>query len=59
MAKQDRFEILNKEGNALTNAQRMLLKDRETGVCYLFIQAGYAGGLAPLLDTDGKPVITR
>lgn len=59
MAKSDRFEILHKEGNALTNAQRMLLKDRETGVAYLFIQAGYAGGLSPLLDADGKPALIR
>jgi hypothetical protein len=32
--------------------------DRETGVNYLFHAAGYAGGLTPLLDKDGKPVIT-
>ena len=32
--------------------------DRETGVNYLFMQSGYAGGLTPLLDRDGKPVIT-
>lgn len=32
--------------------------DRETGVNYLFHASGYAGGLTPLLDRDGKPVIT-
>ena len=32
--------------------------DRETGVNYVFHQSGYAGGLTPLLDRDGKPVIT-
>lgn len=32
--------------------------DKETGVQYLFRQSGYAGGLTPLLDKDGKPVIT-
>lgn len=58
MAKSDRFEIVFKEGNALTNAQRMILVDRETGVNYLFIQAGYAGGLTPLLDASGKPLVT-
>ena len=30
--------------------------DRETGVNYVF--HGYAGGLTPLLDKDGKPVVT-
>ncbi len=32
--------------------------DRETGVNYLFHASGYAGGLTPLLDRDGKPIIT-
>ena len=32
--------------------------DSLTGVNYLFRQNGYAGGLTPLLDSDGKPVIT-
>lgn len=34
------------------------LIDKETGVNYLFVEHGYAGGLTPLLDKDGKPVIT-
>ena len=32
--------------------------DKETGVNYVFHAAGYAGGLTPLLDAEGKPVIT-
>lgn len=32
--------------------------DRETGVNYLFHYDGSASGLTPLLDRDGKPVIT-
>lgn len=32
--------------------------DTETGVNYVFIQNGYSGGLTPLLDSQGKPVIT-
>ncbi len=55
-----RFEILYKEGNALVGeGQRCVLVDKETGVNYLFIQAGYAGGLSPLLDAEGRPVVTR
>ena len=34
-----------------------ILRDTATGVEYLFHQNGYAGGLAPLLDREGKPVI--
>ena len=32
--------------------------DRETGVNYLFHVGGYGGGLTPLLNRDGTPVIT-
>ena len=32
--------------------------DKETGVNYIYHHAGYSGGLTPLLDADGKPVIT-
>lgn len=32
--------------------------DRETGVNYLFHTSGYAGGMTPLLDREGKPVIS-
>lgn len=32
--------------------------DTETGVNYLFVANGYAGGLTPLLDREGKPVIS-
>ena len=35
-----------------------ILVDRETGVSYLFRTNGYAGGMTPLLDREGKPVIT-
>lgn len=36
----------------------MIFVDRQTGVNYLFIQSGYAGGLTPLLNRDGTPVVT-
>ena len=32
--------------------------DTQTGVNYLFQTSGYAGGLTPLLDRDGKPVLS-
>ena len=56
MAKNDRFQIVLTEGNGLTSAQRMVLLDTVTGVQYLYVQAGYSGGLSPLLDRDGKPL---
>ena len=35
-----------------------ILVDKETGVNYLYRQSGYSGGLTPLLDKEGKPVIS-
>lgn len=51
-----RFEevYVCKEGAATGNR---ILVDRKTGVHYLFSWRGYAGGITPLLDQDGKPVI--
>ena len=37
---------------------QVILVDKATGVNYLFVQSGYAGGLTPLLNRDGTPVIT-
>ena len=42
------------------NARAKRLPDigLEAGVNYLFRTEGYAGGMTPLLDRDGKPVIS-
>ena len=40
-------------------ARTELLVDTKTGVTYLWRVSGYAGGLTPLLNADGTPVITR
>ena len=31
--------------------------DKETGVNYLYHASGYSGGMTPLLDREGKPVV--
>ena len=57
--KADRFICNTTEGSSLSDSgQRMILVDKETGVNYLFVHSGYAGGLTVLLDADGKPVVT-
>ncbi len=33
--------------------------DTKTGVNYMFHYAGYAGGITPLLDENGKVVVTK
>lgn len=58
MAKDDRFIVLYEQGGIL-NDNIQILVDKKTGVNYMFIHSGHAGGLTPLLDRDGKPVITR
>ena len=55
MAKNDRFEKVYSQG-ALSTIE--IWVDKETGVNYIFRQSGNAGGLTPLLDRDGKPVIS-
>ena len=32
--------------------------DKQTGVNYLYVSGGYGGGLTPLLNRDGTPIIT-
>ena len=55
MAKNDRFEKVYTQG-ALATME--IWVDKETGVNYLYHQNGYSGGMTPLLDRDGKPVIS-
>ena len=55
MAKNDRFEKVYTQGSLSTIE---IWVDKETGVNYIFRQSGHAGGLTPLLDRDGKPVVT-
>ena len=52
--KEDRFVKVHSEAMG----GRIILVDKVTGVNYLFIQNSYAGGLTPLLDRDGKPIIS-
>ena len=42
----------------LTGNQMVIYVDKETGVNYLYAAAGYGAGLTPLLNADGRPVVT-
>lgn len=55
MASNKRFEKIYSQGSI--NVTEIWV-DRETGVQYVFHASGYAGGLTPLLDRDGKPVVS-
>ena len=52
--KEERFIRVHSENFG----SEMILVDKKTGVNYLFVQSGYAGGLTPLLNADGRPVVT-
>lgn len=54
MAKTERFEKVYSQGGF--NVMEIWV-DRETGVNYVFHAGGNAGGMTPLLNKDGKPVI--
>lgn len=59
MGKEKRFEIIEEEGMSLSEGgKRQILRDKETGINYLYIRVGYSGGITPLLDSDGKPIVT-
>ena len=52
--KEERFIRVHSENMGC----EQILVDKKTGVNYLFVQSGYAGGLTPLLKADGTPVVT-
>ena len=57
MSKPKRFETVYQESTVLT--EKTIFVDKETGVNYLYIANGTGGGLTQLLDSNGKPVVTR
>ena len=54
----DRFDIKERENLGLITDACVII-DKETGVNYLYVGRGYGGGLTPLLDAEGKPIITK
>ena len=55
MKNNERFEKVYSQG--AVNITEIWV-DKETGVNYIFHASGYAGGLTPMLDREGKPVIS-
>lgn len=55
MKDSSRFICVNKQsGQTVTE----VWVDTVTGVNYLFIREGFSGGLTPLLDAEGKPIVS-
>ena len=53
----DRFLKIYSQGSSLSTLTQIWV-DKQTGVNYVFQASGYAGGLTPLLNRDGTPVVT-
>lgn len=53
--KEERFVKIHSENLG----SEIILVDKVTGVNYLFVASGYAGGLTPLLNRDGTPVVSK
>ena len=56
--KEKRFVKTYSQSGGFSGNSMAIYVDKETGVNYLFSASGYAGGLTPLLNRDGTPVIT-
>lgn len=57
MKKESRFQEIYNEGGVICNNQ--IIVDTKTGVNYLMVQAGYSIAVTPLIDKDGKPVVSE
>ena len=53
-----RFVWRDKEMKGICREADVIV-DTETGVNYLFVVYGNGAGLTPLIDENGKPVVTR
>ena len=57
--KEERFEVIFRDGSSLKDEGiRQILVDKETGVNYLCWKSGYGAGITPLLDSEGKVIVT-
>ena len=52
--KEERFVRIHSENMG----GEQIIVDKVTGVNYLFVTGGYAGGLPVLLDRNGNPVVS-
>ena len=57
MKKSERFVRVYSQGSGL-GMHIQIWVDKVTGVNYICTQSGHAGGMTPLLNRDGTPVVT-
>jgi hypothetical protein len=52
-----RFVTVSEE--QVCDSELTIVADKETSVCYLIYKSGHKGGITPLIDKDGKPVLNN
>ena len=58
--KEERFEVTFREGSWLKDEGiRQILVDKKTGVNYLCWNSGFGANITPLLDSEGKVIVTK
>ena len=58
--KEERFEVIFRDGSGLKDEGiRQILVDKETGVNYLCWNSGFGASITPLLDSEGKVIVTK
>lgn len=58
--KESRFIVTETYGGGFSElGTQKVLVDKQTGVNYLFVHSGYGVSMTPLLDRDGKPIVTN
>ncbi len=56
--KEKRFIVTHTQSGGFTSPSMQILVDKETGVNYVYAASGYSGGITPLLNRDGTPIVT-
>lgn len=52
---EERFEVVDRQKFGVASGVE-IIRDKLTGVMYLYRHDGYSGGLTVLVDKDGKPL---
>ena len=56
----EKFEVTFRDGSQLKDeGVCQILVDKETGVNYLCWKSGYGAAITPLLDSEGKVIVTK
>ena len=56
---QDRFVFIEKVGTLPHGSSGEIVKDKETGVLYLFFSGYNRAGITVLVDAEGKPLVNK